>query len=202
MKALVFGGAFNPPTKAHIELPHHVMTELGYDCVIYVPSKMTYITDEQKKDYAFSDRTRISMLDTIAQSQKWMKVSSYELRSESQPRTYTTLCYLRDQGYTCSLLFGSDKLPELETGWLHVDEIMKEFGVVCMRRADDPVEQWLEEDPYLSQYREYITLIDTDPAFSRLSSTEVRNTLQAIHSEKERLKEIVPDELDGLSEYL
>lgn len=202
MKALVFTGAFNPPTRAHIVLPYEAMKQCEEDCVIYVPSKMTYITEEQKKEFAYTDRERIAMLEKIAADKDWMKISTYELRSESQPRTYTTLCYLRDQGYECRLLFGSDKLRELETNWLHVDEIMKEFGVVCMKRADDPVEEWIEEDPYLSQYKEYITLADTDPAYSSASSTAIRTKMQMIRDEKERLKEMMPEELEGLWEYL
>ena len=64
-------------------------------------------------------------------------VSDYELKEENQPRTYQTLCYLKEKGYACKLLFGSDKLPELKTGWKHVEEIAKEFGIVCMARYDD-----------------------------------------------------------------
>ncbi|MBQ1383447.1 MAG: nicotinic acid mononucleotide adenylyltransferase, partial [Solobacterium sp.] len=37
MKVLYFGGAFNPPTRAHIELADLVRQELGFDKVLFMP---------------------------------------------------------------------------------------------------------------------------------------------------------------------
>ena len=93
------------------------MKETGFDKVIFVPTKQTYIADEQRKEYVFSDEERLKMLDAVAADHPWMEVSRLEIESETQPRTYKTLCHYRDRGDTCSLLFGSDELPELETVW-------------------------------------------------------------------------------------
>ena len=75
------------------------------------------------------------MLRAAAASRPWMRVEDWELREERQPRSYDTLCHLRSRGETAALLMGSDKLPELEHGWLHVPEIAAEFGIVCLARG-------------------------------------------------------------------
>ena len=50
MKGLFFGGAFNPPTVAHVELANYVRKYLDYDKVVFVPSKDKYIKNEENKE--------------------------------------------------------------------------------------------------------------------------------------------------------
>ncbi len=197
-RALVFGGAFNPPTRAHIQLAEYAMKETGFDKVIFVPTKRTYIADEQGKEYAFSDEERLMMLDAVAADHPWMDVSRFEIESETQPRTYQTLCHFRDLGETCSLLFGSDKLPELQTVWRYVDEITREFGIVCMKRSDDNPEALIDNDPYLRTLRPYIRLIETPTSTRFVSSTKIRVQLAEMNREFQKLSEDTPPELHDI----
>lgn len=202
MRALMFGGAFNPPTRAHIDLAEYALKQTGRDCVIFVPSKMTYIRDEQNKDYSFSDEERLRMLKSIASKRSWMIVEDWELRRQSQPRTYETLCYLKEKGYECALLFGSDKLTELETGWKHIPEIAAEFGIVCMSRSEDDCRSIISSSAYLRKLESCITIVETPAEYRRISSTEARKIFLAAREEINRLCQVLPAELDGLKEYL
>ena len=197
----MFGGAFNPPTKAHIELADAARRAADREKVVFVPSKQSYIRDDQKKDFAFTDGQRLGMLKDIAAERDWMLVDDYELREEKQPRSYQTLCYLREKGIRCSLLFGSDKLPELKTGWLHIEEIGREFGFVVMTRAGDDCRRMIEEDEYLSSLSKYITLVDTPEIYRDYSSTEVRRLLKN-GGDPQKLKDMLPEELGSLKKYL
>ncbi len=199
IQALFFGGAFNPPTRAHIELGHYACMHTGRQKVVYMPSKMSYIRFDQQKNFAFSDQTRIAMLQKIAENRDWMLVSDHEINSEKQPRTYDSLCWLKQQGYQCSLLFGSDKLPELKTGWLHVEEIAKEFGIVCMSRNDEDVNQIIASDPYLSSLQAWITILPVPEEYQTISSTRVRKLF--LEKKYEEIEKYVPAELNGLREY-
>lgn len=201
-RILAFGGAFNPPTKAHIAAADHARKCTGTDAVMFIPSKMTYIQNVQHKDFAFSDRQRLSMLKKIAESHPWMKVTDYELTRTDQPRTYETLCMLWQGGYTPSLLIGSDKLPELETGWKFVEEIAKKFGIVVMSRNHEDCREMIRSDAYLSSLSPYITVVETPDMYQNISSSEVRRLMGVIHDAKEKLEDMVPEELDGLKEYL
>ena len=196
---LVFGGAFNPPTNAHIELANQARMFLHYDKVIYVPSKLTYIKYEQQKDFAFKDDVRLKMLNDISNDQKWMIVSDYEINQEKQPRTYDTLCFLKQQGYQPHLLFGTDKLLELETGWKHVEDICHEFGIVCMERNNDDCKQIIENDSYLSSLKDDITLVHTTDSYQSLSSTKIRKLF--LEKKYEEIEAYIPKELNGLKDY-
>lgn len=193
---LAFFGAFNPPTRAHIELAEAAMRASGRDGVIFVPSKSVYITEDQKKNYAFSEAERLEMLEKIAENRPWMMVTDIEFRQEQQPRTYTTLCMLRDQDLQASLLIGADKLIELESAWCFVPEIAEEFGIVCMGRGDMDAEEIIRNSPFLSAL--HITVVKIPDTFRNVSSTKVRETLQEISRLKQYLRELLPPELADL----
>ena len=192
---LAFFGAFNPPTKAHIMLAELARVKTGRDKVIFVPSKMLYIRDEQGKNLAYPDEQRLRMLRSIAKSRPWMEVYDGEIRQIKQPRTYETLCALREEGKVCSLLLGSDKLPELEHGWMYVRQIAEEFGIVCLKRNGDDIVRLISEDEYLSSLAPYITLIDSPDEMQFVSSSAVRERIIGIRRLKEELKSMVPPEI-------
>ena len=188
--------------------------------MLYVPSKATYIKKDQGKSFAYKNEDRLAMLGAVAEHNPWMEVIDHEIFADAQPRTYDTLCYLRDHGYQPSLLFGSDKLIELEHGWKHVEEIVTEFGIVCMCRGMDDVRQLISDDPYLKSLSSGITMLETPVQLRRISSTTVRNILQQIQQIRENsgqelsfestpassdlytliytLKELVPEEVAGI----
>ena len=192
---LAFFGAFNPPTVAHLKLAEFACRRTGREGVLFVPSQTAYIRDSQKKDAAFSDEERLNMLKALAGHYPWMAVTDWELRQAGQPRTYTTLCHLREEGYAPSLLLGSDKLPELATGWKHVPEIASEFGIVCLARGTDSCRKIIESDPFLRGIAGRIEMLETPPDWKDISSTEVRNRLRELRAIMEDLARMVPAEI-------
>ena len=81
MSYLLFVGAFNPPTKAHIELAEYACEKTGAKKVIFMPSKMSYIEYDQAKNFAFLDTERLAMLESICATHPKLMVSDYELKS-------------------------------------------------------------------------------------------------------------------------
>jgi len=197
-KALVFAGAFNPPSIAHLECAKMAMDAVGFEKVIFVPSKARYITAEQKKNMAFSDKERLEMLRKLAKTRPWMVISDFELISPAQPRTYITLKEMRRKGFECKLLMGSDKLPELENGWLFVDEIAKEFGIVVIDRNHDDCQAIIDKDPYLSSLKPYITLAKMPVDYQVVSSTSLRQALRQVKDGLAYLEGALPEELHYL----
>ncbi len=193
---LAFFGAFNPPTRAHVELAEAAMLASGRSGVIFVPSKSVYIKEDQKKEFAFCEEDRLSMLEKIAANRPWMEVTDIEFKQEKQPRTYTTLCMLREQGLQASLLMGADKLPELDKIWSFVPEIAEEFGIVCMDRADLNAAEIIRNSPFLTSL--HITVVNVPDTYKNVSSTKVRETLQEISRLKQQVRELLPPELANL----
>lgn len=176
-KVLAFFGAFNPPTNAHINLAEFAMKETGSEGVVFIPSKGDYIIDEQKKEYAFEDSFRLDMLNDIKINRPWMDVCDHDTKSETQPRTYETLCWLKEQDVEPTLLIGSDVLFKMEKEWVNVDKIAQEFGIVCMTRWNS--EKDAQKDPFISSLLPYITFIESPKEYEHISSTSVRNECDA-----------------------
>ena len=186
-RALVFVGAFNPPTNAHIALAGCALRDTQRETVLFVPSKSRYIEKDQGKDFAFMEEERLTMLRKIAKTHPWMRVCDWELRQSRQPRTYETLCHLREEGIDGALLVGSDKLEEMATNWLHVPEIAREFGIVALARGRDVCEEMIASDPLLSGLAQYIHVVQSPQDWRNTSSTGVRQRLR----EMQRLLEEV-----------
>lgn len=199
IKALMFGGAFNPPTIAHIQLAEYAKKMTKSDVVIFVPTKMTYIKNDQQKDFAFNDEVRYEMLQKIASTRDWMVVSDFEIKAETQPRTYMTLLHLKDEGYACKLLFGSDKLKELKTGWMYMKEITEQFGIACMKRRNDDFQSIMDNNPYIKSISSYIDMIDTPDDFQMISSSIVRHLFD--EGKYKEIDQLIPEELNGLRNY-
>ncbi len=195
---LAFFGAFNPPTAAHLELARFALEAVGAEQVIFVPSKAVYIREDQGKDFAYTDAERLAMLRKAAESRPWMAVTDWEIRQERQPRTYETLCELRRGGGGIKLLLGSDKLPELEKGWLHVEQIVEEFGMVCLTRGTDECEEMIRRDPYLRALSGGIRMLKTPEETRGISSTEVRRRIREIRRLEKELEGMVPPEIRTL----
>ena len=195
MRRLAFFGAFNPPTAAHLGLARFALEAVGAEQVVFVPSRSAYILDSQGKDSAYSGEQRLAMLRAAAEARPWMAVSDWELRLGRQPRTYETLCHLREEGDPPALLMGSDKLAELETGWRHVPEIAREFGIVCLSRGGDSCARMIRESAFLSSLSPWIRVLETPEATRSVSSTEVRQKVREIRRLREELSALVPPEI-------
>ena len=190
---LLFGGAFNPPTRAHIELAHLALQATGRQSVVFMPSQSRYITDAQKKDFAFSGSARLSMLRAIARDRRWMRVSAYELDAPTQPRTYESLCHLRAQGLHAALLMGSDKMPELATLWRHVPQIAEQFGIVVLERGEDDVREMIAADPFLLPLASWIEVLPAPGEYRSMSSSLVRQALD--QGDREAMEALLPEEI-------
>ena len=194
-EALAFFGAFNPPTAAHLSLADFALAATGREKVVFVPSKSVYIRYSQGKDFAYDDGQRLAMLRKAASLRPWMEVTDWEIRQDRQPRTYETLCHLRDSGYGAALLIGSDKLPELEHGWLHVEEIAREFGIVCLTRGKDECAGMIRRDPYLCALSPYIRVLETPEDTRNVSSTRVRELVREMRRLRTELEALTPPEI-------
>ncbi len=195
---LAFFGAFNPPTAAHLELARFALEKTGAEQVVFVPSRSAYIREEQGKDFAYTDEERLAMLRKAAETRPWMAVCDWETRQERQPKTYETLCHLRDAGCPARLMIGSDKLPELGRKWLYVREIVREFGIVCLARGGDACGQLIAGNPRLHALADGIEILETPEETRGVSSTEVRRLIREARRIEKELEGLVPPEIRPL----
>lgn len=201
MKGLLFGGAFNPLTNAHLFLAEQALKETGSDYVLFMPSKSDYILSTEGKGYSFSDQERLQTLLEVSKSHPWMKVSDYELSLKKQPRTYFTLKHFEERGEKLSLLIGSDWLIDMKKRWKYVDEIASQFGIVVMERNEDEARSIVMNDESMTNLLPYFTFIKSSSVYRTISSSKVRELLLEGKENQNEIKRMVPKEVyDHLKE--
>lgn len=201
-KILVFCGAFNPPTVAHLHAAQLAMERTNADALVWVPSKTDYVAHIQGKSILLGDKAKsdalTAMLYTKAgtwrQGCKNQYISLYELNSAAQPKTIETLRHFKMEYPECQfrLLIGSDKLPELETGWVNSEELLDSFGVVALQRSCDDVQGIIESIPFLTEHKSGIEVVSPGITEQTLSATMVRANIQKIRTMIAETKKMVP----------
>ena len=183
----VFGGSFNPPTVAHINLAKQVLEEMNeIDKVIFVPVSTKY----NKKGLA-PDEVRLNMLKSICNSQENLEVSDLELKSERQLYTIETLRIIEEQKPEKEIYFliGTDNLKELET-WYKPDELLKNFKIIVLDRGEDNTEDIIEKSEFLKKYKSSFIKLKNMKKMN-ISSTYIREQLKLGNN----VQDLVPEEI-------
>jgi len=171
-RVIIFGGAFNPPTKAHREAAQLALDETGYDELWFMPCKDHAI----KSDLASAEH-RVNMLNLIINdSEERMKVLTWEIINEGKYSVDTILqlkeAYPENE---FALLIGVDNANSFTT-WKDYKVILKNIRLFIIDRAgyNDFKADWL-----LSGDNIRITLGHAEAFETPISSTAVRNLVKA-----------------------
>lgn len=170
----VFGGAFNPPTVAHINFAKQILNKIDrVEKVIFVPVSTKY-----HKSGLASDADRFNMLKCICDSEECLEVSSIELDSTRQLYTIETLRILKKRYPDKEIYFiiGTDNLKEIKT-WYKADLLLQEFKIIVLERNEDIMENIIENDNFLKQYESsFIKLHHIEKM--HISSTYIRKQIE------------------------
>ena len=124
---IVFGGTFDPPHLAHIDLPLAVMAQVGADALLYVPASCSPLKSPVDQTPAHH---RLAMLRlALADTEKTHVLTDELDRSETEQPSYTidTIEALRDRlgtHVTLRLLIGADQL-RLFNQWKSPDHLIE-----------------------------------------------------------------------------
>lgn len=135
-RLIVFGGSFDPPHRAHVQLPRLVREKLDADAVIYVPVGIP----PHRPDTLAPARHRLAMLKLALADDPHAVIDPIEIeRAASGRPTYTvdTLEALREKfpGTGLRLLIGADQMRDLHT-WRNPNRILELAEPVVMARED------------------------------------------------------------------
>lgn len=185
----VFGGSFNPPTVAHINLAKQILDNIeDVEKVVFVPVSTKY-----NKSGLAPDEDRFNMLKTICQDEENLDVSSIELDSDRQLYTIETLQKIKEQYLDKEVCFvlGTDNLKELKT-WHKSSRLLEKFKVIVLERNNDCVEDIIEKDKFLQQYKDsFINLKSIEKI--QLSSSYIRELIK----NKKSIDGLVPKQIEN-----
>jgi len=170
MKIGLYGGTFDPPHNAHLELAEWVQKELQLDFVYFVPAAIHAF----KNNVDLSPpQVRLQLVENAIKGHKKLRVSCIELdRPETSYTVHTLQKFKQYENLPDSELvyiMGFDNLAEFHR-WKQPEEILKLAKVVVIRRL-------MEKMPDIS------TDIDKkvhylDSPIIDISSTEIRNQIK------------------------
>lgn len=185
---VIFGGAFNPVTKAHIEVYKYVINKMKSDEFIFLPVSSAYTKSELASNYH-----RVNMLQLATSDFDGVRVSELEMNDSDFLGTYQSLIRFSD-GENCQLGFviGADNLIGMEY-WINIEGILSEFTIIVLQRNGLNISQLIDENPILKKHKN--SFIICDDFNVDISSTGFRESLDQNSVPKEVYEYIIKNGL-------
>ena len=134
MKIGFFGGSFNPPTIAHLNLAKQAVKEYNLDKLYFVPVNNHYI----KKDLIDID-LRIQMLESICLYEDKLLVSNIEKINDTKLEEIDIFKIIKSQYKNDETFFimGEDNYEKMPK-WKDYEDL-KKFKYIVFQRKEEPV---------------------------------------------------------------
>lgn len=164
---VVFGGAFNPPTRAHLAVAKYLSEISWVDEVILMP-----VGDQYEKPGMVSASHRLAMLKLMVAKIDKTTVSELEINAPVALKTVETLEALQYQHPYAEFAFvmGADNLAQLSR-WSQHERLVSNFKMLILGRDDFDVLELIKRD--FSKYSDnFIVLKDFIPI--NMSATQFR----------------------------
>ena len=168
----VYGGCFNPPTVAHIQVMKNLTEIPNLYKVIVVP-----VGDKYNKKELIKSEHRINMLHRVDLDK--VEISEIETSNTKTLTTIETLNILKNQYPNKQIRFvvGADNLIDI-VNWNNVEDILRDFGLIVLNRGAFNVEDIIRNNEVLNIYKDNIEEVHIDDKYKDVTSTEVRNALK------------------------
>jgi nicotinate-nucleotide adenylyltransferase len=133
---IVFGGSFDPPHRAHVQLPRRAAEAIGAERVLYVPARINPLKGDAPPA---SPKDRLAMLRLAIAGDPRCEIRTLELDREGPSYTVDTLRTLAAEAAAATpsarlvLLVGSDTALGFPK-WRTPDEIARHADVAVMMR--------------------------------------------------------------------
>ncbi len=153
-----FGGCFNPPTIAHLEMAKLAIKEIGLDKVIFVP-----MNDFYNKMGLISSNHRINMLNILINGNTNLEVNDFEIKANKKMFAIDAFDYI-DKNYDCEKYFimGSDNYIKINN-WKDSYKLEK-FNYIILDRLHE------------IKVNDKISIVSNNN-YLNISSTKVRNLI-------------------------
>ncbi len=125
---LVFGGSFNPPTRAHLDIIKTLLNTYPDGLVILLP-----VPDDYDKKGLVPLFHREHMLKLMTDGLERVRLSTLEASKHYQG-TLSTLKEISKTHHDVRFVIGSDQLPTLMR-WIAAEELLRTYPFVVINRS-------------------------------------------------------------------
>ncbi len=158
----VYGGSFNPPTKAHKKIIEILTNFSSCENVIVLP-----VGDDYQKPYLAPFIDRYNMLKLLVEPFDHVIISDLE-NQRAYRGTLNSLNKLKETYKDLSFVIGSDQLDTFDQ-WIEYEKLLASYPFVIMQR-DDAINKDLIEEKFKGLKHEFIWV----PLNQKVSSTKAR----------------------------
>lgn len=152
---VIFGGAFNPVTKAHIEVYEYVMNKIGADEFIFLPVSSAYTKSDLASNYH-----RLNMLELATEGKDHVRVSQLEMNDSDFLGTYQSLIRFSDsEQVDVGFVIGADNLLGMHL-WINIEGILSEFKIIVLSRYGLDINKILDANPILKKHKNSFIICD------------------------------------------
>ena len=186
-RIVIFGGTFNPPTRAHLDIATEALYYLDAEKVLFVP-----VSDLYKKDDVEISYHRVNMLNLAIGNFRRLEIDFTEVDAVKLTYTYETIEKIKSQyqDKELFLLIGTDNLEDFKN-WKNQRSIMENCSLLVVNRNNSSIDEIIESNEILTEFKDKI--IEAPIEEIEISSTEVRNRIAS--GELEGLENLVDKEV-------
>ena len=186
-RIVIFGGTFNPPTRAHLDIATEALYYLDAEKVLFVP-----VSDLYKKDDVEISYHRVNMLNLAIGNFRRLEIDFTEVNAVALTYTYETIEKIKSQyqDKELFLLIGADNLEDFKN-WKNQRSIMENCSLLVVNRNNSSIDEIIESNEILTEFKDKI--IEAPIEEIEISSTEVRNRIAS--NELEGLENLVDKEV-------
>ena len=128
---LLYGGSFDPPHRAHIQLPQQAKQAIGADYLAFIP-----VANQPLKQNQTDAKHRLAMLKLALADEPDCHILDLEIKRHGPSYTIDTLKQLKKfwgNDVTLRLLFGADQLANFDR-WKDWQQILQLAQPLVMQR--------------------------------------------------------------------
>lgn len=177
---VVFGGTFNPLSKAHGDILKLVGKKIDASKLILLPTDCSFLKEWKNFDSSsiLSTSLRLEILEEFKKHNKNVEISKIEIEKITS-KTYLSLKYLQNEykDYNLYFIVGSEKLNELER-WYEIDNLLKEFKIVVVRRNNSNLDLLIKNNKLIEKYKDSFIFYNSKKYYQDISSTKIRELIK------------------------
>lgn len=193
MKIGIFGGAFNPVHKGHIQLAENYLNLLSLDKLLFVP---TAVPPHKTADNLAPEKARFDMLRLAVKNNSRFEISDIEFKRQGKSYTYDTLTELEKiypKSQFC-LIIGADQFLTFDK-WYRWQDILKKVTLCTCARENEAQKKKILDFSRTLEIMEKDKFFLLDVPVLKLSSSEIREKI----SRGEDVSNLLPD---GVYDYI
>ncbi len=160
---ICYGGSFNPPTLAHMEIVAKLRELFNPENIIIVPCGNNY---NRKKLLDF--KYRYDMLNLCMNN---VIISDIEALSEHYMGSLDTLNKLSEKYNDLYFVMGADNLITIKS-WIKYQELLNKYNFIIFKRDDIDIFEFINDNLY--EYIDHFHIVDFN---LDISSSEIREDL-------------------------